>query len=75
MSCCNRPSTCVYSSDGRNCDRQTSNCNYLKVSDLPTNEYYQPLFDLMTEHNLTLLEGEMDKIIECVTKMIDKQKQ
>ena len=47
----------------------------MKVNELPNTEYYQPLFDLMTEHNLTLLEGEMDEIIECVTKMIDKQKQ
>ena len=31
--------------------------------------YYQPLFDLMTEHNLFLLESEMDEIIAVVNKM------
>jgi hypothetical protein len=74
MSCCNHPSTCPYSSDGRTCNKQGQVCDFLKVSNTNTTEYYQPLFNLMSEHNLTLLEGEMDEIIECVTKMIDKSK-
>lgn len=32
-------------------------------------EWYQPLFDLMLTHNVKLLEGEMDEIIDCVNKM------
>jgi hypothetical protein len=73
MSCCNHPSTCVYSSDGRTCNKQNESCNYLKVSDLNTSEYYQPLFNLMSEHNLTLLEGEMDEIISTVIEMENKK--
>lgn len=34
---------------------------------------YQPLFDLMTEHGLTLLEGEMDEIINCVKTIIEDE--
>lgn len=30
---------------------------------------YQPLFDLMSDHGLTLLEGEMDEIINCVNSL------
>lgn len=30
---------------------------------------YQKLFDLMSEHGLTLLEGEMDEIIETVNEI------
>lgn len=30
---------------------------------------YQPLFDLMMEHGLPLLQGEMDEIIECVKSL------
>lgn len=30
---------------------------------------YQPLFDLMTEHGLTLLEGEMEEIVNCVNQL------
>jgi len=37
-------------------------------------DFYQPLFNLMREHNLTLLEGEMDEIIECVSKMLELDK-
>jgi hypothetical protein len=73
MSCCNNPSTCVFSSDGRTCNKQNESCNYLKVSDLNTSEYYQPLFNLMSEHNLTLLEGEMDEIISTVIEMENKK--
>ena len=29
---------------------------------------YQPLFDLMSQHGLTLLEGEMDEIIRAVNE-------
>ena len=29
---------------------------------------YQPLFDLMSEHGLTLLEGEMEEIIRAVNE-------
>lgn len=47
---------------------------YIQVKDLNTTEYYQPLFDLMSEHNLTLLEGEMDEIISTVIEMENKKK-
>ena len=33
---------------------------------------YQPLFNLMSEHGLTLLEGEMDEIISVVQEMIEE---
>ena len=45
-----------------------------EIKDLPNTEYYQPLFNLMSEHNLTLLEGEMDEIIDCVLKMVESSK-
>lgn len=33
-------------------------------------EYYQPLFDLMSkEHDLTLVQGEMDEILTTCRKM------
>jgi len=35
---------------------------------------YQPLFDLMSEHGLTLLEGEMDEIISVVKEMNEENK-
>ncbi len=47
---------------------------YLKNSDLNPWEFYQPLFDLMKdEHNLLLLEGEMDEIIHMVIKMLKSE--
>ncbi|MFO0477630.1 MAG: hypothetical protein ACK50L_02450 [Bacteroidota bacterium] len=47
---------------------------YLKNSDLNSWEFYQPLFDLMdNEHNLILLEGEMDEIIHMVIKMLKSE--
>lgn len=46
---------------------------YKEVKDLNTTEYYQPLFDLMSEHNIHLLEGEMDEIISTVIEMENKR--
>jgi hypothetical protein len=38
--------------------------------------WYQPLFDLMSnEHNLTLVQSEMDDIIQTVTKMLHPAQQ
>lgn len=50
----------------KECDKLNES---LKVSDLNKSEYYQPLFNLMIEHNLVLLEVEMDEIISTVIEM------
>lgn len=34
-------------------------------------EPYQPLFDLMTDHGLTLLLGEMQEIVEVCSPLIE----
>lgn len=53
--------------------RQAYKIVEVKSKSKPTHFYpgweYQPLFDLMTEHGLTLLQGEMDEIIECVKSL------
>lgn len=44
----------------------------LHNDDYPSS-YYQPLFNLMQEHGLILLEGEMQEIIDCVNKMQESE--
>jgi len=37
--------------------------------------WYEPLFDYMsTEHNVTLLQGELDELIEIVSEMLNNRK-
>jgi len=48
----------------------------MAISDQPWYSWYQPLFNLMSrEHNVTLLQSEMDEIIYTVKEMLKKDYQ